>query len=169
MWQVESRSLTTSAQQSSPYSYTVAWPDASNSVPLHTSVTLDDAYSGTERYWSFNPTGQNSAGLVSELQYRSAPGVTSPLPRDEAYTWSQDSNSNSYLGTVATTLDKGATYAPNDHYHPNPGRLWQRCHQQYLRLWGPIHPHLLERSTYTRTATAPINRTISMIASPPAR
>ena len=36
--------------------------------------------------------------------------MTTPLPRDETYSWSQDANSNEYLGTVTTTLDEGQTY-----------------------------------------------------------
>jgi hypothetical protein len=37
-------------------------------------------------------------------------GVTTPLPRDETYSWSQDANGNSYVGTDTTTLDVGTSY-----------------------------------------------------------
>jgi hypothetical protein len=73
-------------------------------------LALDDIFSGTEKYWSFNPSGGSYQGLASELQYRTAPGVTTPLPRDETYSWSQDANGNSYVGTDTTTLDKGTSY-----------------------------------------------------------
>jgi RHS repeat-associated protein len=109
--QVYDRTLATTAQQQTAFDYSLTWPDPPNTVPFHSAVTLDDITSGTEKWWNFNPSGSGFPELVSELQYRSAPGVTSPLPRDETYTWSQDSNSNSYLGTVATTLDKGSSYA----------------------------------------------------------
>ena len=105
LWQVSNLYLATSAQQSSPYAYSLTWPDASNAVALHTGVALDDATAGTEKYWSFN-----TGGLVSELQYRTAPGVTSPLPRDETYAWSQDPSGNNFLSSDTTTLDKGQTY-----------------------------------------------------------
>ena len=109
--QVSNRSLMSSAQQPTANAYTLTWPDATNTVALHTGVALDDISSGTEKYWSFNPTGVAYAGLVSELQYRTGYGKTSPLPRDETYAWSQDSNLNPYLGTVKTTLDEYTAYA----------------------------------------------------------
>jgi hypothetical protein len=105
LWQVENRSLVSSTTQSAPYAYSLTWPDNFNAVALHTGVALDDATAHTEKYWSFG-----SGGFVSELQYRTAPGVSSPLPRDEAYVWSQDPNGNSYLSSDTTTLDMGQTY-----------------------------------------------------------
>ena len=72
----------------------------------------DDGTSGTEKYCYFNASGGAYPGLVSELQYRSAPGVTSPLPRDDLYTWATDANGNPFVGTLLTTLNKGSSYAP---------------------------------------------------------
>jgi hypothetical protein len=108
--QVANRQLLSNAQQQSPNTYTLTWPDTADTVPFHTAVALDDISSGAEKYWSFNTSG-SSQELVSELQYRTAPGVTSPLPRDETYAWSLDANGNSFLNTATTTLDEGAAYA----------------------------------------------------------
>ncbi len=109
--QVASRMLRSSTQQQSAYNYTLTWPDSNNSVSLHTGVALDDITSGTERYWYFRLSSESYPGLVSELQYRSAPGVATPLPRDDVYTWETDGNGNSYVGTLATTLNQGSSYA----------------------------------------------------------
>ncbi|HVV74310.1 MAG TPA: hypothetical protein VHI52_22945, partial [Verrucomicrobiae bacterium] len=44
----------------------------------------------------------------SSLQERSAAGVTSPVPRQQDYTWTQDAVGNPYVASVVTTLDGGS-------------------------------------------------------------
>ena len=65
--QVAGRSLQTTTPV---YSYALTWPDANNSVSLHTGVALDDGTSGTEKYWYF------------QLKRRrlSRPGIRTAIP-----------------------------------------------------------------------------------------
>jgi RHS repeat-associated protein len=75
-----------------------------NNPTLHALTSVVDNGSNTTKTWAFQPAGGTFAGLVSTYQENGASGATL---LQKNYTWTQDSVTNIYLGTVQTTLDPG--------------------------------------------------------------
>jgi RHS repeat-associated protein len=82
--------------------------ESSPGYAVHQYTVLDDPGGVGEKYWAFGTSGA-TMGLVTQYQGRHRPGPVTKKQDD--YTWTQDSVSNSYISAVQTTADPGQTYA----------------------------------------------------------
>jgi hypothetical protein len=88
---------------------TYTWNLTLDSNPtVHGSAVMADVGAGTQKAWTFQTATGPFTGLAIGYDERGTSGG-SLMHKD--YTWAQDSVGNVYLGTAATTLDPGTSYA----------------------------------------------------------
>jgi RHS repeat-associated protein len=107
--EVSGRSLAAdSAHSTTPWSYGISRPDASNSVTQHTAMSLTDASGVGAKTWKFTTTGSAwQMGLASEfIQSASLGGL---VLQDDTYTWSQDPAGHPYISAKSTATGQGTS------------------------------------------------------------
>ncbi|HXI43118.1 MAG TPA: RHS repeat-associated core domain-containing protein, partial [Bryobacteraceae bacterium] len=106
--EVQTRYLAQGSNGSTETAHSFSHNDGTDAgLSFHSSTTLDGPNNAGEKYWAFSTDGAFPwrLGLVSSFEERpSASQSNSPLRRQD-YTWTQDSVSNPYIGTLLTTLD----------------------------------------------------------------
>ncbi len=115
--EIVERSLSKDGTTGSQTNYPFYHESGTSGLTIHACASIDDPGGLGEKYWAFSANGANQ-GLATYYQGRSplggptcsaSPGSTAMT--QSAFTWTQDSAGNNYIGEVYTTADPGQSYA----------------------------------------------------------
>jgi RHS repeat-associated protein len=107
--EVTSRVMSKDGTTGSEVTYPFTHESSTSSYPIHQFTTMADPGGVGQKYWAFSQSGA-SIGLVTTYKGQQYPGPTTLTEND--FTWSQDANSNFYIGSTLTTW----TYTPGGPY-----------------------------------------------------
>jgi len=140
--EVQNRYLTKAAGATEAQ-YSFVHDDAADaSLSLHGYTFVVDP-SGPANGWWFSSEAGWRLGLATAHERRVNLATSSPLPRRQDFTYSQDSAGNGYLSAVTTTLDGQKTTKTEQALDTHGNLLWTRVYD-YGNLSTPAR-------TYTNT------------------
>jgi RHS repeat-associated protein len=149
--EVNNRYLAAGANGTGQITYPFNSGTATQSLPIHSSTTLDDPDGKGEKAWFFETdASQPDAGLTTAFENRMV-GVSGGT-RDD-YTWSLDGAGNPYISADLTTVDQGLatqTQKETTQTLDAHGNLTQMQIYDYGNLTTPVRTYT---NTYVYTQT----------------
>jgi hypothetical protein len=109
--EVNSRSMNDSVANNFTNSWTLSHPSTDSSLTYHSSTDIHDNGAGSHKVYGSGTPSLTGISLVVPVSYQEESSGGPPGLLQKAFTWTQDSAGNAYVGTVASTLNPGTSSA----------------------------------------------------------